>query len=168
MRAITIHQPFASLIAHGVKTYETRGWPTAYRGPILIHAGNCWDSEVESNVRRAWRVLSDRGIPAPGFPGNWDAIDRMLGCVLAIGMLESCIRSKGPANFPALDQLFGDLRTGRHGFRITEVARLERPVKCRGLQKLWTPSSEVLSRVADALPQSSGLDLFKRYLEIPA
>ena len=38
-RALTIRQPWASLIALGVKTIETRGWRTDYRGPLVIHAG---------------------------------------------------------------------------------------------------------------------------------
>lgn len=38
-RALTIRQPWASLIAAGVKTIETRSWSTAYRGPLVIHAG---------------------------------------------------------------------------------------------------------------------------------
>jgi len=39
MKAITIHQPYASLIACGAKIYETRSWATKYRGKIAIHAG---------------------------------------------------------------------------------------------------------------------------------
>lgn len=38
MKAITIWQPWASLIAIGAKQYETRSWATSYRGPIAIHA----------------------------------------------------------------------------------------------------------------------------------
>lgn len=38
-RALTVRQPWASLIALGVKTIETRSWSTAYRGPLVIHAG---------------------------------------------------------------------------------------------------------------------------------
>ena len=38
MKALTIWQPWASLIARGVKQYETRSWATKYRGPIAIHA----------------------------------------------------------------------------------------------------------------------------------
>ena len=48
MKAITLHQPWATLIALGVKTIETRSWPTKHRGPIAIHAGkqsfNCVDN----------------------------------------------------------------------------------------------------------------------------
>ena len=35
MKALTLHQPWASLMAWGVKTIETRGWATAYRGPLV-------------------------------------------------------------------------------------------------------------------------------------
>lgn len=38
MRALTLWQPWASLVALGVKAIETRSWGTAYRGPLLIHA----------------------------------------------------------------------------------------------------------------------------------
>ena len=39
MKTLTIRQPWASLIAAGVKTIETRSWSTRYRGPLAIHAG---------------------------------------------------------------------------------------------------------------------------------
>jgi len=38
MRAITLWQPWASLMALGYKKIETRSWSTKYRGPLLIHA----------------------------------------------------------------------------------------------------------------------------------
>lgn len=39
MKAITLRQPFASLVAINVKTIETRSWNPRYRGPLAIHAG---------------------------------------------------------------------------------------------------------------------------------
>jgi len=36
VKAISLHQPWASLIARGRKTIETRRWPTRYRGDLLI------------------------------------------------------------------------------------------------------------------------------------
>jgi hypothetical protein len=39
MKAISIQQPFAALIATGQKRLETRTWQTDYRGPLLICAG---------------------------------------------------------------------------------------------------------------------------------
>lgn len=38
MKALTVWQPWASLVALGVKTIETRSWSTSYRGPLAIHA----------------------------------------------------------------------------------------------------------------------------------
>lgn len=38
MKALSLRQPWASLIADGRKTIETRTWRTRYRGPLAIHA----------------------------------------------------------------------------------------------------------------------------------
>lgn len=38
MKALTIKQPWASLIANGIKDIENRTWKTNYRGRIYIHA----------------------------------------------------------------------------------------------------------------------------------
>lgn len=35
MKALTIQQPWASLVRRGHKRYETRGWSTSYRGPSM-------------------------------------------------------------------------------------------------------------------------------------
>jgi hypothetical protein len=40
MKAISIRQPWASLIVAGVKPVENRSWRTRYRGPVLIHASS--------------------------------------------------------------------------------------------------------------------------------
>jgi activating signal cointegrator 1 len=39
MKALTIHQPYASWIIDGAKWVENRTWATGYRGPLAIHAG---------------------------------------------------------------------------------------------------------------------------------
>lgn len=51
MKVLTLHQPWASLIALGVKSIETRSWSTKYRGPLAIHAGakkprNVWAQDT--------------------------------------------------------------------------------------------------------------------------
>ena len=46
MKALTIRQPWASLICSCDKLYETRSWPTKYRGPIAIQAGKKIDPSV--------------------------------------------------------------------------------------------------------------------------
>ena len=39
MKVITLKQPWATLVAEGIKKYEFRTWKTNYRGKVLIHAG---------------------------------------------------------------------------------------------------------------------------------
>ena len=39
MKALTVRQPWASLIISGAKRVENRSWPTRHRGPLAIHAG---------------------------------------------------------------------------------------------------------------------------------
>lgn len=38
MKALTIKEPWASMIRDGLKTIETRTWKTKYRGPLLLTA----------------------------------------------------------------------------------------------------------------------------------
>lgn len=38
MKALTLRQPCAQLVAIGAKRIETRSWSTSYRGPLAIHA----------------------------------------------------------------------------------------------------------------------------------
>ena len=45
MKAITIKQPWATLIREGLKEYEFRSWNTNYRGELLIHAGQGIDKQ---------------------------------------------------------------------------------------------------------------------------
>ena len=39
MKVLTLKQPWATLVAEGIKEYEFRTWKTKYRGKVLIHAG---------------------------------------------------------------------------------------------------------------------------------
>lgn len=40
MKALSITEPYATLISDGVKLIETRSWKTNYRGDLLIHASS--------------------------------------------------------------------------------------------------------------------------------
>jgi hypothetical protein len=43
LKALTIRQPWASLIIAGIKDVENRTWSTGYRGELVIHAGRSVD-----------------------------------------------------------------------------------------------------------------------------
>ena len=51
MKAISIKQPWAWLIANGIKDIENRNWKRNYRGRLLIHASKSWDQEGYEYVK---------------------------------------------------------------------------------------------------------------------
>ena len=56
MKAITLEQPFASLVSIGAKTIETRPWPTPYRGALAIHSAKKF-TPVEDSYYRSLLIL---------------------------------------------------------------------------------------------------------------
>lgn len=83
MKAITLWQPWAQLVAVGAKRLETRSWSTKYRGPLAIHAG-----KAITNVERAlvatepfWGALRT----ADGFRYHEHNLPR--GAVVAVAQL---------------------------------------------------------------------------------
>ena len=66
MKALTIRQPWAHLIAAGTKDVENRVQGTAYRGPLAIHVAQAWDydafdqHQVTGALGVAGRTLRER------------------------------------------------------------------------------------------------------------
>jgi hypothetical protein len=52
--ALSLKQPWATLVVHSIKTIEVRRWPTVRRGRILIHAARIPDRRPE-----AWRHVPE-------------------------------------------------------------------------------------------------------------
>ncbi len=50
--ALSIRQPWATLVVHGIKTIEIRSWSSKRTGPIYIHAGREPDRRDD-----AWRFV---------------------------------------------------------------------------------------------------------------
>lgn len=50
MKALSLKQPWAELVASGRKTIETRTWTTKYRGPVLICAGKTWMVKASADL----------------------------------------------------------------------------------------------------------------------
>jgi hypothetical protein len=46
MKALSLWQPWATLIALKKKQIETRSWRTTYRGPLAIHAAKSYPQEA--------------------------------------------------------------------------------------------------------------------------
>lgn len=158
MKAITIWQPWASLLACGAKQFETRSWATSYRGPLAIHAANKPLSQVAPLMsNRAWQATLDLLASRYGVctdADNW--LDLPCGVIIATAELVGCheiVRHGGrgmPADGPGWletdhgiyepsDQelLFGDWTPGRYAWEIANVKLLDTPIPARGKQRLW-------------------------------
>lgn len=72
MRALTICQPYATLIIRGDKRVENRTWPTSHRGPMYIHAGKSKAWLDEGDLQRF-----------PNMP---------FGAVVGIAQLVDCVK----------------------------------------------------------------------------
>lgn len=67
MKALTVKQPWATLIMQGIKDREYRSWATPYRGRLAIHAGQALDLDGYEQIGR--------------LPGR-DATGALLGTVM--------------------------------------------------------------------------------------
>lgn len=141
MMALTLHEPWATLIALGHKTIETRSWPTRYRGPIAIHAGK------NEKFVREWEYLwydANDGIPglAPPPPASWP-----FGQIVAVADLIACLPAE-TMKPSAKDRAFGNFSPGRWGWQLANVRQVLPGIPARGFQMLWELPAEVAAEIA--------------------
>ncbi|EPD3811105.1 ASCH domain-containing protein [Cronobacter dublinensis] len=86
MKALSIRQPWAWLIANGYKDIENRSWNTKYRGPILIHASSRKPSKNDCDTARM--ILKNTiGIDAAlSMPKSFD-----LGGIVGVATISDCV-----------------------------------------------------------------------------
>lgn len=129
--AITIWQPFASLIAFGEKTYETRAWKTTYRGPLAIHAALGTPSTRNRLPlgRDVWDALERHSVMLGQLPTGAIVCEvELLDCELT-GAIVPWISEK--------EKAFGDYGAGRYAWRLKVTSVYKPPVPARGRQGIW-------------------------------
>ena len=162
IQCLTVWQPWASLLALGAKQYETRGWPTRYRGPVAIHASIQWRREdailcLQEPFRFA---LEAAGVELDAEALSWKTRrpPRVLplGVVLAVGELVDCIETwPPPADVPGYELAFGDWGPARFAWRIANVVRLAEPVPSKGQQGLYPLPRAARPAVEDQLGRTA-------------
>lgn len=108
MKALSIKQPWASLIAEGHKTIETRTWATDYRGPLLI----CSSKGVDEKALDEFREMISS---AP------------CGFALAVVDLVDCV----PMTYEHEQDALCGVYSGAFAWRLKRVRRI-RPFRVRG------------------------------------
>lgn len=128
MKALTVSQPYASLISDGSKFVENRTWQINYRGPIAIHAGLGSKYLTKTELAR--------------YP---------TGVVLAIADIAACVHldeinirahsSSESRRIPGTDKTWFSAHMHAHTEGpwcwILENVRQIEPVRATGKQGLW-------------------------------
>lgn len=154
MKAITLWQPWASLVAVGAKTIETRGWPapaSLIGQPLLIHAAKRKPDvgTAPLDVLLAWHDHDAQIRPLP--LGAVVASCRLAACVpmvgiedrrpdeggwLRVGHRELGLNRGGEHDemeFVTAERPFGHYERGRHAWLLEDVKpTTERCPRCWG------------------------------------
>lgn len=151
MKALSLYQPWAMMIAWGYKEYETRHWSTPYRGPLVIHAAKHF-TPVERTMCGIWpfdkairrhicqqRMTLDDGIEALPF-----------GAAVCVVDLVACIPTIRLREIGTIERACGNFQPGRYAWKLANVRLLETAIPARGDKGLWDWTLPL-----DATPQES-------------
>lgn len=148
MKALTLTQPWATLVAIGAKRIETRSWRTSFRGQVAIHAAKRFPGSAKDlcTSRLFCRILGWPECP-DSLTQQWlDDNARLIrelptGCVIATAMVVNCIETelirRYVQPFTEQEEAFGDYTPGRFGFLLENVIQFAAPVPAKGALGLW-------------------------------
>ena len=126
MKAITIKQPWATLIAKGYKEYEFRTWKTKYRGDILIHAGKGID-------KKAMERFKHLNLEYP--VGQIIAKAIITDCVKVDDRLRDVLAKKDPIVYKGVINKTSNDWDG-YGFKLENIEKIN-PIEVNGKLSLW-------------------------------
>ena len=119
MKAITIKEPWASLIVQGFKKYEFRSWKTNYRGKVLIHAGlskeniddfNEYNLDISSGEIIGEAYISD--------------------CILVDEKFDKKLKNIDP-------NVYANNHVGLYAFKLDKIKKYNKKIKIKGKLGLW-------------------------------
>jgi hypothetical protein len=120
LKAISLYEPYASAMALGDKTIETRSWPTKFRGDLAICAG-----------RR--QMTPDEACAA-----KYMVIDPHYGMCVCVVEIYDCVPSDHVGELDPRERALGDYSSGRFAWLTKNLRKLHTPVPVVGHQGLWT------------------------------
>jgi hypothetical protein len=134
MKALSLLQPWASLVVMGLKTIETRSWSTNFRGELLIHASNGKAGEILANDFPFKKHIPDfKKLP--------------FGSIIGKVILRDVIRIKTGEMFGMNDEsinrltfeekAFGDYSEGRFAWIFEEAIQFQKTYPAKGSLILW-------------------------------
>lgn len=151
MKALSLIQPWASLVISGAKRIETRSYPAPramWGQRFLVHASKGWPKHA--------RVLS---MQEP-FPWALKTEQIYLGCILGSVRLLECFPTEDLNLISGLHEpeiSFGDFSPGRWAWKLTDPLPLPAPEPAKGALGFWEYPGIVLHD-----PTLPGLELLRR------
>jgi hypothetical protein len=163
MRALTLTQPYAGLVAAELKPIENRSRSMIRREdfgtPFALHASREIDDEAFAMIYRIApelriRCAEDRA------KSRWYQLAGITSAVIAVATIDRCVMlDRDNPRVPA----FRDLHTrevadlgargrwfaGPIGYVLRDVHALAEPVPCAGRQGFWSLSADVEARVVE-------------------
>ena len=131
---ISVRQPWAMMLALGIKEFETRSWETQHRGPLAIHASSRMSPDDQRwfwECPEAQEALTHYGYPDPGF--------LPLGAIIAVGKLFAIYPTEAlEGHVTRCEQAFGDFTAGRYAWQMSGMRVLTHPIPYKGRLGIWT------------------------------
>jgi phage N-6-adenine-methyltransferase len=130
LKAISLWQPWASLISLGLKHYETRSWKTSYRGKLLI----CSTAKFTKIQHQQYLKICNEVVLPP-----WDEDNFPHGQVIAICDLVDCVEMTPEfiAQQSQTEILCGDWQVGRYAWKLKNIQPITEPFAVKGKQGLF-------------------------------
>jgi len=125
MKTLTVKQPYASLISHGLKKYEFRNFVTHYRGPIYIHASKVPDHQALLKVQHLVSEFPNQVIVAQA---------NLVNCILVNKELLIKLKRNNPNIYTdAIDKY-------KYAWVLEDIKPIYSTLKIKGQLGLWNYS----------------------------
>ena len=137
MKAISLIQPWASLIVMGVKKFETRSWKTEYRGNLLIHASSKLPTDFQKDKFTEGSYFKDYIADMELLPYGV-----VIGKVNLVGIYRAEDLISPQALFKDVlisehEKALGDYSQGRYAWALEEALLFKTPIPYRGALGIW-------------------------------
>ncbi|CAA3031172.1 Hypothetical predicted protein [Olea europaea subsp. europaea] len=153
---LTMHQPWASLLVHGIKRIEGRSWPAPIRGRLWIHAASkVPEPDTIKAMEDFYReIYAVNGVTHIEFPEHYP-VSRLLGCVEIVG----CVTCEELVSWDAIPE--GVRLEGQTAFvwLCEQPQKLVVPFEMRGYQgvynlerKIYESAVRGLTSISSPLP----------------